>query len=253
MKIICCLHCQQSNQPPKKKALIVGIKYDTPESPKSPYYVQLVGPHKDAQDFQDLLIEIYGLVYKDWCSSDFSNQADFDRNLPTKLVAVSACNEPRNDAVSATAACTSCRVEGTSDNKQAQLHLSTVHLESILFVFSEAYLLWPSPQSHALSHIHVCMKAGHTPLDALEAWTHAHETACLLTGCAGCLFDVALAAVQMALHAVDADFPAFVEKAQVAGWQVDKVGLIMGALGSVAVDEGMGGVNMDVDAGHAVG
>ncbi|KZT07075.1 uncharacterized protein LAESUDRAFT_131614 [Laetiporus sulphureus 93-53] len=65
MKIIRYLRRQQSDQPPKKKALIVGIKYDTPESPKSPDYVQLVGPHKDAQDFRDLLIDTYGYAKED--------------------------------------------------------------------------------------------------------------------------------------------------------------------------------------------
>ncbi|KZT07993.1 DUF647-domain-containing protein [Laetiporus sulphureus 93-53] len=140
------------------------------------------------------------------------------------------------------------------NNKQAQLRLSAADLESILSIFSsEAYLLWPSPHAHVLPHIHVCMKAGHTPLDTLKAWTHAHETARLLAGRTPRSFDVALAAVQTALHAVDADFSTFVEKARVAGWQVDEVGLVVGALGSVAVDEGLVGVDVGVDAGHAVG
>lgn len=40
----------------KRKALIIGINYNTSQSLRNPEYPQLVGPHKDALDFRDLLI-----------------------------------------------------------------------------------------------------------------------------------------------------------------------------------------------------
>ncbi|KAI0935049.1 hypothetical protein AcV7_003960 [Taiwanofungus camphoratus] len=44
----------------KRKALIIGINYNTSQSLRNPEYPQLVGPHKDALDFRDLLIRRYG-------------------------------------------------------------------------------------------------------------------------------------------------------------------------------------------------
>lgn len=49
----------------KKKALLVGIKYDTSGSPKSDEFGTLDGPHNDVYAVRDLLIDEYGYAVED--------------------------------------------------------------------------------------------------------------------------------------------------------------------------------------------
>ncbi|KZT69121.1 hypothetical protein DAEQUDRAFT_276836 [Daedalea quercina L-15889] len=49
----------------RKKALLIGIKYDTSGSPESEDFGKLRGPHDDVQSVHDLLTDVYGYRLED--------------------------------------------------------------------------------------------------------------------------------------------------------------------------------------------
>ncbi|EPS98265.1 hypothetical protein FOMPIDRAFT_91535 [Fomitopsis schrenkii] len=58
-------HSTSSTGRQQKKALLIGIKYDTPGSPDSDTFGKLGGPHDDVFAVQRLLIDVYGYLEED--------------------------------------------------------------------------------------------------------------------------------------------------------------------------------------------
>ncbi|KAI0646625.1 vitamin B6 photo-protection and homoeostasis-domain-containing protein [Trametes meyenii] len=128
--------------------------------------------------------------------------------------------------------------------------LNDDQIAALLELFAgENYILWFTsdyPPSHPSSahgpSLAVALKDGHSPVDHLKAWAHAHELVRLhgspQSGRALGGFDTQIAGVRATLARVSRVFPEFVARAREAGWKTEEGVLVGGSPVTIAVHVG---------------
>lgn len=94
--------------------------------------------------------------------------------------------------------------------------------------------------------LHICLKAGHTPLDQLKAWVHALEVG---REYVSTTTDDPVSLIASTNQDLEYHFASFIEHMRGLGWDVEEGALMTGTTGAVLVsvddEDGAGDVDLE--------